>query len=200
MPVGLISPFGGDSPPQGFLLCDGRELRKGDALELWLVIGHRFKDPQVMNNPSSTHFGLPDLRGRHPMGLDNMGGVSANRVTDTAADILGNSGGKETTDVEKKHLPEHEHDLRSSGVNSRQFYGVRDAPLNPGSDSPEVTALNIETGVSAVTGIPTSGTITDGGQTGNGDFRTVNGDSVGSPLPVMNPYLAVNYIIWAGLA
>jgi microcystin-dependent protein len=151
-----------------------------------------------MINPSASHFGLPDFRGRAPFGLDNMGGISANRITDLGADILGNSGGRETTNVEKKHIPQHEHDLRSSGVNAKQFYAIRDADSDPLTDSPEVTPLGIETGVQAVTGIPTSGTVTDGGETGNNDYRTVGGEDLGSPLSVMNPYVAVNYIIWAG--
>lgn len=198
-PIGFFAPYGGTTAPQGWLLCDGREIPKSDAFDLWLVIGHSFKDPGLMDNPSSTHFGLPDLRGRAPFGLDNMGGISANRITDLGADILGNSGGSESTDVEKRHLPQHEHDLRSSGVNAKQYYAIRDAEVNPSTDSPEVTSLNIETGSAAVSGIPTSGTVTDGGETGNDDYRTVNGEPVGAPLSVMNPYVAVNYIIWAGI-
>jgi microcystin-dependent protein len=198
LPVGFIGPTGGAVAPPGWLLCDGREIAKTDAFELWLVIQHRFKDTGLMINPSASHFGLPDFRGRAPFGLDNMGGISANRITDLGADILGNSGGRETTNVEKKHIPQHEHDLRSSGVNAKQFYAIRDADSDPLTDSPEVTPLGIETGVQAVTGIPTSGTVTDGGETGNNDYRTVGGEDLGSPLSVMNPYVAVNYIIWAG--
>jgi hypothetical protein len=44
----------------------------------------------------STTFSEPDLRGRKPIGLDNQGGVSANRVTDAAADTLGGAGGNES--------------------------------------------------------------------------------------------------------
>lgn len=200
-PVGVIMPYGGNVAPPGWLLCDGSIVSRDDYGDLFDVIGHSFLDTVELANQgfsAQSSFGLPDLRGRMPLGLDNMGGVSANRVSDLAADVLGNTGGRETTDVEKRHLPEHEHDLRSSGVNAKQYYAIRDIALDPVNDSPEVTELSISTGTSAVSGIPTSGTITGGGQTGTGDFRTVNGEQVGAPLEVMNPYTAVNYIIWTG--
>ena len=44
----------------------------------------------------NTTFHLPDLRGRFPLGLDNMGGTSADVVTAAEADSLNGSGGAET--------------------------------------------------------------------------------------------------------
>jgi len=41
------------------------------------------------------NFAVPDLRGRLPLGKDNMGGTSADRVADTQADNLGQSSGVE---------------------------------------------------------------------------------------------------------
>jgi len=199
-PAGMVVQFAGPIPPRGWLLCDGSIIRKTDAGDLFGVIGFAFLDQiEILNRGfDDGYFALPDFRGRMPMGLDNMGGASANRVTDLGADILGNFGGKETTDVETRHLPEHEHDMRSSGANAKQYYAIRDIPADPANDSPEVTALNISTGTSAVSGIPTSGSVSGGGQSGIGDYRTVNGEPVGAALEVMNPYLAINYIIWTG--
>ena len=52
-----------------------------------------------------------------------MGGPSANRVTDIAADAIGGNAGQESTTVGTSNLPEHEHDLE--GDSGTQFYGVR---------------------------------------------------------------------------
>ncbi len=41
-------------------------------------------------------FNAPDFRGRMSIGLDNQGGVSANRVTLATADSLGGVGGVES--------------------------------------------------------------------------------------------------------
>ena len=199
-PIGMIVPYAGDTPPFGWLLCDGREVPKTEAFELWLVIGHKFKDPNDPSfvNSSATHFGLPDFRGRFALGADNMGGSSANRITDIAADIVGNSGGTENKDIRKSNIPEHDHDLRSSGTSSRQFYAIRAVPEDDETDAPEVQGLNISSGPPTTTGIPTSGGLRDGGPTGNGNFRVVNNEELGAPLNVVNPYLTVNYIIYAG--
>ena len=67
-----------------------------------------FKDLPVI----SGFFGLSDLRGRFS-GADNLGGTSANRVTDVNADTVGLASGVESRAIDVKNLPEHEHDLRS---------------------------------------------------------------------------------------
>jgi microcystin-dependent protein len=199
-PIGMITPYGGNDAPLGWFLCDGREIEKTQAFDLWLTIGHKFKDPSAMTNSSATHFGLPDFRGRFALGADNMGGSSANRVTESAADSVGSFSGSQDTDIRKQNLPEHDHDLRSSGSGNgtvKQFYAIRDA-AGSSSDSPEVSSLNIQTGASSTTGIPSSGGIRNGGVDGSGNYRSVNNEDLGEPIDVMNPFLTINYIIYAG--
>lgn len=203
-PPGAIIPYGGSVAPPGWLLCDGSIVDRATYSALFDIIGHNFLDTAELANlgfSSQLFFGLPDLRGRMPLGADNMGGTAANRVTSLAADIVGNAGGSETTDIEKRHIPAHEHNLRSKGTNAKQYYAIRDAALDTLNDAPEVVSLNIDTvgaASSSVSGIPSSGAITEGGLTGLGDYRTVAGEELGAPLDTMNPYATVNYIIWTG--
>lgn len=203
-PPGAMMPYGGDTAPPGWLLCDGSVVSRSTYSQLFDAIGHKFLDTAILAQQgfsSQLFFGLPDLRGRIPLGRDSMGGTAANRVTSTAADAVGNSGGNETADIEKSNLPAHEHDLRSSDPVARQYYAIRDIPLDTNTDSPEAVSLNIDTvgaASSSVSGIPTSGSITGGGQTGLDDYRTVAGEELGAPLDIMNPYTTVNYIIWTG--
>ena len=63
-------------------------------------------------------------------GADNLGGTSANRVTDVNADTVGLAPGVESRAIDVKNLPEHEHDLRPQKVPCscnirRQWYTSR---------------------------------------------------------------------------
>ena len=181
VPAGAMMPFGGEESPEGWLLCDGSEVNKSEYNVLWLAIQHNFKDASLVSDQGVAKFTLPDFRGRFALGLDNMGGPSANRVTDIAADAIGGNAGLESTTVATSNLPEHEHDLE--GDSGTQFYGVRVGAGEP-VDSNAIT-LPIEPGLGGTQGIASSGGI-----------KTET--ALGTPLNVMNPFLAVNYIIYTG--
>ena len=88
-PVGSLIMYAGSSAPTGWLLCDGSAVSRS-TYDLFSAIGTNYG----AGDGSST-FALPDLRGRMPLGLDNMGGTSANIVTNAQADALnGKEGGK----------------------------------------------------------------------------------------------------------
>ena len=198
-PVGMIVQFAGINVPAGWLICDGRIIQKSEAFDLWLTIGHQFLDPQripalLPGASSATHFALPDFRGRFPLGADNMGGIPAGIVTNSAADIVGQYQGSETKDIYKANLPAHDHDLKSS--EGQQFYGILDTPDDEDLGA-EVIGLNIAQGAATTAGVPSAGDIKDGGTDGNGNYRTVEGESLGAPIDIMPPYLTVNYIIFA---
>jgi len=181
VPAGAMMPFGGEEAPAGWLLCDGSEIRKTDYNELWIAIQHNFKDASLVSDNGVSFFTLPDFRGRFALGLDNMGGPSANRVTDIAADAIGGNAGSETNAIATNNLPEHEHDLE--GASGTQFYGIRVGAGEPVDDN--AITLPIEPGLGGTQGIASSGGV-----------KTET--TLGTPLNVMNPFLAVNYIIYTG--
>jgi len=181
VPVGAIMPYGSTEAPIGWLLCDGSEVRKSDYTDLWQTIGFNFRDPALISDNGVNFFALPDLRGRFPLGLDNMGGPPANRVTSGAANQIGNSLGNENITIDIENLPEHEHDF--AAPSGSQYYGIRVGAGTP-LDSEAIT-LPIEPGGGGTQGFPSSGGI-----------KTTS--ALGQPVDVMNPYLAVNYIIYTG--
>ena len=62
--VGIVSPYAGSSAPIGWLLCDGSSvLRAGTYARLFAVISTTF------GTVDGTHFNLPDLRSRLPLGV-----------------------------------------------------------------------------------------------------------------------------------
>jgi microcystin-dependent protein len=181
IPAGSILPYGGQDAPIGWLLCDGSEVKKSDYTLLWQAIGFNFRDASLISDSGVNYFALPDMRGRFALGADNMGGPSANRVTSSAADAIGNSSGEETKTIGILNLPEHEHDLE--GASGTQYYGIRAGAGEPLDDA--AITLPIEPGLGGTQGLASSGGIkTDA--------------TLGTPIDVMNPYLVVNYIIYTG--
>lgn len=181
-PIGSILPYGGQDEPDGWLFCDGREVLKSQFNELFAIIGYAFKDPINLTDGGLNLFALPDMRGRFPLGLDNMGEESrANRVTGDGAIEVGNNLGSESVIIDIINLPEHEHDLR--GESGSQYYIIRDNTGIPLDD--DAIQYDAPTGTLAGQAYPSSGGI-----------KTTT--DLGQPLDIMNPYLALNYIIYTG--
>jgi microcystin-dependent protein len=94
VPIGSIMPFGGTTPPSGWLFCDGSAVSRSVFAPLFAVLGTTFGA-----GDGATTFNLPDLRGRVVGGQDNMGGVAANRLTSGGSGVpgstLGGVGGSE---------------------------------------------------------------------------------------------------------
>jgi microcystin-dependent protein len=187
-------PYAGTVVPDGYLLCDGSEVKTADYPTLYGCIGYTYKNPTLLQGAAT--FALPDLRGRFPLGMDSMdngnripskddasilinaGGGSANRVTDVTADIVGTGSGAQTITLALNNLPDHKHNLSST---SSQYY----APGLPGiSDTAAVPGLGLPNS-STGSGLPNSGGIIAG--------------QLGAAINVMNPYTTINYIIFTGV-
>ena len=102
-------------------------------------------------------------------------------------DQVGITAGSQSKAIGIKNLPEHEHDLQGQ---QSQFYALSQRgqdPNNPGQllTDPDAIPVAIEQGATAYQGVPNTGGV--GG-----------GTTLGVPLDLMNPYLALNYIIYAG--
>lgn len=116
LPSGLILPYGGTSAPSGYLLCYGQAISRSTYSTLFSAISTTYG----VGDGSST-FNLPDLRGRTIAGQDDMGGVSANRLTDAVTgglngDTLGDTGGEESNTLTTAQLPSHSHGTVVTGV------------------------------------------------------------------------------------
>ena len=172
----------------------------GDYPDLFSVIGYSYKPPSELIGKST--FGLPDIRGRFPLGRDNMdndntvpdkvdpriqvpaGGGSANRVTDIVADTLGAGTGnpgstREYITLGIDNLPDHKHNL-NSGLAQYYASGLPGAGPDRGAEP----------------GLGMPATSTGSGLRNSG---AVDNPTTSRPFNAMNPYLTVNYIIFTGV-
>lgn len=95
--TGVILPYGGDSAPANWLICDGSAVSRSTYAELFDVVGTKYG-----NGDGSTTFNLPDLQKRVPAGYD--GG-------DTDFDTVGQTGGEKEVSLSSTEMPEHSHDV-----------------------------------------------------------------------------------------
>ena len=145
----------------------------------------------------STTFDLPDLRGRFPLGQDNKGGTSADRVTASAADSMGGTDGDETKTVAEANLPSHTHGVGSIAAANESSH---EHALPSGATGYVVavasSSLYIDSSGSNAVSITTTGNHTGAGDAHTHSMSGTTGSSgSGTALDVMNPYLALGWII-----
>lgn len=170
--IGEIRMFAGNFAPKYWAFCAGQLISINHNQALFSVIG------TIYGGDGQNTFGLPDLRGRVPIGPGQGPGTSNY--------TLGQMSGTETNTLNINQLPAHNHNgsLKVSSGNATQSAATNGASIaTPGNGS----------GRSFVA--------TDGFNTVSPDI-TLNAESVttqntGGNIPVNNvqPYLAMNYII-----
>ena len=130
VPSGAWFPYSGTSAPAGYLLCDGSAVSRTTYASLFSAIG----TVHGVGDGSST-FNLPDMRGRLPVGQDDMGGSAASRVTTAGSGVdgatLGATGGAQnvTLTAAESGLPSHTHTSVNVGVNSGTGTTIIDGAL-----------------------------------------------------------------------
>ena len=106
-PLGVIEMWAGANVPEGYVLCDGRQLRQTDYPELYKALGVTFSTAVSANGTSYTtdagFFRVPDLRGRFVVGQH-----------DSDADYTqkGAGGGAKSVALKEEELPSHGHDFK----------------------------------------------------------------------------------------
>jgi microcystin-dependent protein len=111
--IGEITDYAGTTAPALHLMCFGQAVSRSTYAALFAVTSTTFGA-----GDGSTTFNLPDCRGRVVAGKDDMGGASANRLTNLSGgldgDVLGATGGAESNTLAEANLPSHTHSFSAT--------------------------------------------------------------------------------------
>jgi len=147
--AGMLMPYAGSSAPTGWLLCYGQSLSRTTYADLFTAIGTTY------GSVDGDSFNVPDLRGRTIAGQDDMGGSSANRLTDQAGglngDTLGDTGGSETHTLTEAELASHTHSVPVGSVT-----GNTSTIFASSNDRTAVTSISTSGGTSGSKGSDTA--------------------------------------------
>ena len=157
-----IRMFAGSFSPRGWIFCNGSILSIDQNTALFALVGTTY------GGDGQTTFGVPDLRGRVPVGTGNGPGLPSFQ--------LGESGGTNSKTLITTNLPAHNHPLN--------------AVTQAGSSATPTGNLLANTGALDKEYAPAVGnTATTMGAAAIGN----TGSS--TPINNMQPYLGMNYIM-----
>lgn len=188
LPVGLITDFGGTTPPARWLMCDGSSYLRSTQSLLFGVIG------VTWGSADASHFNVPDLRCAVTAGYDlarATGGGIRNVLTGAYAGGVNAQtftafGGQEAHAVVPVEMASHNHGMahtHNGQVGSDNFW--MKAASGGGSAMPAGTGS-----IQRSTTGPSSVTQTDGG--------AGLGGATGYPHNTVQPTTIVSKIIYAG--
>ena len=172
VPAGSVMSYAGATEPSGWIFCYGQEISRTTYAALFTAVGTVYG-----TGDGSTTFNVPDIRGRAVAGQDDMGGVSANRLTGLGGgvdgDILGGVGGEEAHVLTSGEHASHTHSgsgltTTSDGAHTHTVTAVGSGSLvvanTPGSSAAGSSSLTTSStgahthSVSGTTGSSGSGT------------------------------------------
>lgn len=167
--IGEIRAFAFNRIPTGWMACDGQILKVLDYQALHSLLGNRY------GGDNKRTFGLPDLRGRTPVGMGHIADQGQSRLSYA----LGAGGGGEAVALPSDRVLAHTHAI---AVQS----GVAD------SGSPNGTFLADAREATGAADLPTyalPGTMVAL------DKASVTTTGGGQPLPIRQPYQVLTYCI-----
>lgn len=189
LPIGSVVDYAGSTAPSFWLFPYGQNVSRTTYAALFAAIGVTYGV-----GDGSTTFTLPDLRGRVVAGKDDMGGSSANLLTDQTGglngDTLGDTGGAETHTILEAQLPAHTHGVgtlatASDGAHTHTVTSVSDSTV--GSDGGGAQAYTT-----------TRTTSSSGAHTHTLSGSTASVGS-GTAINIVQPTIILNKIIFTGV-
>ncbi len=167
-PVGTITPYAGQSAPDGYLACDGSAVSRTTYAALFKVISTTY------GSGDGSTFNLPNLQGRTIIGV-------------SSSHTLATTGGEETHTLTENEMPSHSHS-GSTDASGEHYHSISGISVYMGanlirvrdSHNPNISQQNDMT------------TNTSGSHSHSVYINSAGG---GQSHNNMQPYIALNYII-----
>ena len=129
LPIGSMIPYGDNTAPANWLVCDGSAVSRTTYADLFAVIGTSYGE-----GDGSTTFNLPNKKGKVSVGLD---------TEDTDFNEIGKTGGEKTHKLTIAEMPSHEHlfkftyeiDAPAQHYGTGQIYFGTERNYNAGNNS-----------------------------------------------------------------
>lgn len=175
--IAVIRMFAGNFAPQNFAFCHGQIMSIMQNTALFSLVGTTY------GGNGQTTFGLPDLRGRVPVGTSGSTNVPGLPYVN-----LGDVGGTQNVTLLTTHLPAHNH-----GINVTEAKPTESTPVgNLLTVSPTVGSGPNATQMKSYAPVPAQGSGTTLKQMA-AQATTLTGNN--QAFPIMQPYLGINFII-----
>ncbi len=173
LPPGFMMEFGGESAPEGWLVCDGAAVSRTTYAALYAAIGDLWGAGDGL-----TTFNLPDRRRRVAVGAGGSG-------TATLGNSVGDVGGEETHALTTAEMPAHTHAAGSfaaaSGGGHTHSVTLKALNTGPGAIS-FVDGDTSPNGAASTTNLPGAGTTDNpGGHTHSISGTSGSAGGAGSP-------------------
>ena len=165
--IGTILPFAGTFAPVNWLFCAGQTLNISQNTALFSIIGTQY------GGNGTTSFNLPDLRSRTIVGAGQGTGLSPY--------VPGQFSGVEQTSLTVQQMPQHNHT-----VNAQAVRGTQQSPAN------NLLAVTLQGSAIADSYVPPNVT-NPAPVTMAANAISMVGNN--QPVSMLQPYLAINYII-----
>lgn len=163
--IATIMIFAGNFAPRNWAYCDGSLLAISQNDALFSIIGTTY------GGDGQTTFGLPDLRGRIPVGTGTGPGLSNI--------ALGQKAGSESVTLTAGQLPAHSHTMTATVSTS--------SSNADGSNSPAKSLANTSSNIYAP--------VSAGNPSLSGVNVAINNAGGNQPIDIVQAYQAINYVI-----
>jgi microcystin-dependent protein len=185
--LGMVTIFGFTFPPKDWTTCQGQLMSISQNTALFSLLGTTY------GGNGQTTFGLPDLRGRVPLGAGQGPGLSSYDI--------GQVGGSENNTLVITQMPAHNHQATATSTSTSTSTSTLYAESTPAnSQNPSGKMLASSQNVYASEDPANNRAMSSEAVTTTTDTTTnttVTVGIAGSSQPVNNiqPYLAMNYCI-----